>query len=336
MRTLVYSARPYDHEFLDQANSRAGNPASLTYCEARLNVETARFARGFDAICAFVNDALDEDVLTVLSEAGVRLVAMRCSGFNNVDLDAALRLGITIARVPAYSPDAIAEHAVALMLALNRRIHKAYARVRDGNFALDGLIGFDMKGKVVGVVGTGKIGVNVARILHGFGCEVLASDPRPTVELGAVGGQYVSFDSLLERSDIITLHCPLTPSTYHLIGPDAVSRMKPGVMLINTSRGAVMDAQSVIDGLKSGRVGFVGLDVYEEEGDLFFENLSDQVIRDDVFARLLTFPNVLITGHQGFFTSEGLTAISTTTVGNIAAYAETGAPLHPVTLDLVA
>lgn len=336
MKVVVFSTRPYDREFLDRANAASGHPCHLTYFDTRLSVQSARFASGTDAVCAFVNDTLDAKVLEALAGEGLRLVALRCAGFNNVDLDAARRLGLAIARVPAYSPDAIAEHAVALMLSLNRRIHKAYARVREGNFALDGLLGFDMRGKVAGVVGTGRIGLNVARILRGFGCEVLASDPAPGAELDAAGGRYVSFDELLQRADVVTLHCPLTPATHHLIGEDALARMKPGAMLINTSRGAVMDARAVIGALKSGRLGHVGLDVYEEEGDLFFENLSDTVIQDDVFMRLLTFPNVLVTGHQGFFTHEAMSAIAGTTIANLAAFAERGAALHPVTVEMLA
>ena len=336
MKVVVFSTRPYDREFLDRANGAQGHRAQLTYFDTRLTGQSAHFAKGFDAVCAFVNDVLDGDVLEVLAGQGVRLVALRCAGFNNVDLVAARRLGIAIARVPSYSPDAIAEHAVALMLSLNRRIHKAYARVREGNFALDGLLGFDMHGKVAGVVGTGRIGLSVARILRGFGCEVLASDPAPGAELTALGGRYVPFDELLARSDIVSLHCPLTPATHHLIGDDALARMKHGVMLINTSRGAVMDARAVIGALKSGRIGHLGLDVYEEEGDLFFEDLSGTVIQDDVFMRLLTFPNVLVTGHQGFFTHEAMSAIAGTTIANVAAFAQQGAPLHPVTVEMLA
>lgn len=334
MKVVVFSTRPYDRMFLDQANASAGRPHHLSYFDTRLTRQSAHFADGFDAICAFVNDQVGKAELQILAHHGIKLIALRCSGFNNVDLDAARNLGIQVARVPAYSPDAIAEHAVALMLSLNRRIHKAYARVREGNFALDGLLGFDLRGKTAGVVGTGRIGINVARILRGFGCTVLASDPMPNSELVDLGGRYTSFDDLLGQSDIISLHCPLTPATHHLIGRGAVARMKPGVMLINTSRGAVMDARAVISGLKSGKIGYVGLDVYEEEGDLFFENLSDTVIRDDIFVRLMTFPNVLITGHQGFFTREAMSAIAETTIANLCAFESEGAPLHAVTTDL--
>lgn len=235
--------------------------------------------------------------------------------------------------MPAYSPWAVAEHAVALMLALNRKIHRAYARVREGNFALEGLLGFDFHGRTVGLIGVGRIGLAVARIMRGFGCRVIAFDPARSEELIQLGGEYATLDELLAASDVISLHCPLTPETRHLIDAAAVARMKPGVMLINTSRGAVIETSAVIDGLKSGKIGYLGLDVYEEEGDLFFEDLSEQVIQDDVFARLLTFPNVLITGHQAFFTREALTAIAETTIENISAFEKTGEPVHPVTAE---
>ncbi len=306
MKTAVYSTRSYDRDFLAEANRSAGSPHELSFIETHLDRQTARMADGHAAICVFVNDVVDSAALAVLSEAGVRIAALRCAGFNNVDVAAAQDAGIALARVPAYSPDAIAEHTLALILCLNRKIHRAYARVREGNFALEGLLGFDLKGKVAGIVGTGQIGLRVAAILHGFGCEVIASDPSPSRALAEAGGRYVGMEELLARSDIVSLHCPLTPGTKHLIDEPAIAAMKPGVMLINTSRGAVVHAQALIGGLKSGRIGHVGLDVYEEEGDLFFEDLSGRVLQDDVFARLLTFPNVLITGHQGFFTREAM------------------------------
>ncbi|WP_395332582.1 2-hydroxyacid dehydrogenase [Novosphingobium sp. BL-8H] len=333
MKIAVFSTRPYDREFLDQANQAAGGRHRFSWYESRLNATTADLARDHDCVCAFVNDHLGRQELEILAGQGTRLIALRSAGFNNVDLEAARDLGLQIGRVPAYSPDAIAEHAVALILCLNRKIHKAYARVREGNFALEGLLGFDLKGKVAGVIGTGKIGINVARILKGFGCEVLASDPFETPELAQIGGRYVPVEELMAACDIITLHCPLTPDTRHLIDRAAIGRMKHGVMLINTSRGAVMDARAVISGLKNGRIGYVGLDVYEEEEDLFFEDLSEQVIRDDVFVRLMTFPNVLITGHQGFFTREAMSAIAGTTIGNISAFEDSGTPLYPVQVE---
>jgi D-lactate dehydrogenase len=255
----------------------------------------------------------------------VRMIALRCAGFNNVDLPAAEGLGIQVARVPAYSPYSVAEHTIGLILALNRKLHRAYNRVRDGNFSIDGLLGFDLHGRTAGVIGTGKIGAIVARLLHAFGCEMLLHDVRETPELQDVG-RYVSTEELLEHSDIISLHCPLVPTTHHLIDDDAVNRMKRGAMLINTSRGALVDTQALVRGLKSGHVGYVGLDVYEEEADLFFEDLSDRVIQDDVFTRLLTFPNVLVTSHQAFFTRNALEEIARVTMENIAQFGR-GEPL---------
>ncbi|NWK96558.1 hydroxyacid dehydrogenase [Sphingobium lactosutens] len=331
MKVAVFSTHPFDRRFFDAANEAAGGVHELTYLETRLDGRSAPLAAGHEAICAFVNDRLDRATLEILAGQGVRLVALRSAGFNHVDLAAAADLDISVGRVPAYSPDAIAEHTVAMILTLNRKIHKAYARVREGNFALDGLLGFDLRGRTVGIVGTGKIGLNVARIMRGFDCRVIAYDPFPDeAGLAAVGGRYVGWPELLEQSDIISLHCPLTPDTRHLVDAKAIARMKPEVMLINTSRGAVVDTRALIEGLKSGRIGYVGLDVYEEEEGLFFADLSDQPIQDDVFARLLTFPNVLITGHQAFFTREALAAIAETTIANISAFEATGAPLHPV------
>jgi D-lactate dehydrogenase len=327
---VVFSTKTYDRRYLEAANSANNTKHRFTFVDAPLAVHSATLAAGHNAVCAFVNDCLDEPTLQSLASAGVRIVALRCAGFNNVDLNAAQRLNIAIARVPGYSPAAVAEHAVAMMLTLNRHIHRAYARVREGNFSLDGLLGFDMKERTVGVIGTGKIGVALVRILRGFGCRILATDPYPSDECRALGVTYVSLDALLSESHIVSLHCPLTPETRHLIDATAISRMRHGVMLINTSRGAVVDTRAVIKGLKSGAIGYLGLDVYEEEGDLFFENLSDQVIQDDVFARLLTFPNVLITGHQAFFTDEALTAICKTTIDNLTQFETTGAALHSV------
>lgn len=333
MQVVVFSTKAYDRQFLDQANEAAGH--RLTYVEARLSPETARLAAGADAVCLFVNDVLDSDTIAMLSHGGTRLAVLRCAGFNNVDLEVARKAAMTVGRVPAYSPNAVAEHTIALILSLNRKIHRAYNRVREGNFALDGLLGFDLSDKVAGVIGTGKIGEIVARILLGFGCRVIAYDLDRNPSCEAMGVHYTTCDELLSQADIITLHCPLTPATYHLINAEAVSRMKHGVMLINTSRGAVVDARAIIDGLKAGKIGHVGLDVYEEEADLFFEDLSDRVIGDDVFARLLTFPNVLITGHQAFFTWQALTRIAETTIGNISAYERNGEVLHPVSTTMV-
>jgi D-lactate dehydrogenase len=321
MKTLVYSVKPFEREYLTRVNEQQGHEHELQFLEAPLDAATAALAEGYPAVCAFTNDRIDRAALQTLRRGGTRLVALRCAGFNQVDVVAADGLGITVARVPAYSPHAVAEHTIALMLALNRKIYRAHARVREGNFSLDGLMGFDMQGKTAGVVGTGAIGSVVASILLGFGCRVLGFDLKINERCARLGVQYVPFDGLLAESDIITMHCPLTPATHHLINAGALSLMKQGVMLINTSRGAVIDTRAVIAGLKSGRIGNLGLDVYEEEGDLFFRDLSGTVIQDDVFARLLTFPNVLITAHQAFFTREAVDAIASTTLGNISGFA---------------
>ena len=304
------------------------------FVDHHLDEHTALAAEGFDAICAFVNDDLSRPVLEVLADRGVRMVAMRCAGFNNVDLDAAADLGMTVARVPAYSPYAVAEHTVALMLALDRRIPRAAARVREGNFSLDGLLGFDLRSRRVGIIGTGRIGMIVARILRGFGCSLQAYDPYPADDVRDLGVRYVDLDTLLAECDVVTLHCPLTPETHHLLDAEAFAKMKRGAMVVNTSRGGLVDAPALVAALKEGQVGSVALDVYEEEGDLFFEDLSDTIIDDDVFARLLTFPNVLITAHQAFFTAEALEAIAQTTLDNITAFSEgrrSGTELTPDT-----
>jgi D-lactate dehydrogenase len=334
MRVAVFSTKPYDRQFLDAANASARH--ELAYLEPRLTLETAALTRGVTAVCAFVNDALPAEVLQALAGGGIRLLALRCTGFNNVDLAAARKLGITVARVPEYSPHAVAEHAVTLVLALNRNIHRAYARVREGNFALEGLLGFDMKGRTVGVVGTGRIGAAFARILAGFGCTILAVDPAPDAACIAAGVRYVELPELLAASDIISLHCPLTPATHHLIDAAALARLRPGAMLINTSRGAVIDTPAVIAALKDGRLGHLGLDVYEEEADLFFEDLSDKVIQDDVFARLLSFPNVLVTGHQAFFTADALQGIAATTIANITAFERDGRAVYEISVEKLA
>lgn len=318
MRIAFFSTHPFDRDFFDEANRVHGH--DLQYLEARLTPATAALAAGAPAVCAFVNDDLHDTVLTALHGGGVRLIALRSAGFNHVDLPRAFALGLTVARVPAYSPHAVAEHAVAMMLSLNRKMHRAHARVREGNFALDGLLGFDMHGRTIGIVGTGRIGTVVARILSGFGCRILAYDVSVNPECAELGVHYRSLDELWAQSDIVSLHAPLTGDTRHMVDAAAISQMKPGVMIINTSRGALVDAAALIDGLKSGHVGYVGLDVYEEEEQLFFRDLSAQVIQDDVFARLLTFPNVLVTAHQGFFTTEALRAISETTLANISAF----------------
>jgi D-lactate dehydrogenase len=304
----------------------------MRYFEPRLTHETVSLAAGYDAVCVFVNDQLDRYVLEHLADGGVRAIALRCAGFNNVDLAATQDLGMTVVRVPAYSPYAVAEHTVGMMLALNRRLPRAHNRVRDGNFALDGLLGFDMYGKTVGIIGTGKIGEVTATILKGFQCELLAYDPYPNAALEGLA-KYVDLPTLYARSDIVTLHCPLTPQTHHLIDEAAVAQMKHGAMLINTSRGALVDAHAVVEALKTGQVGYFGMDVYEEEADVFFEDLSDRILQDDLLARLLTFPNVLITGHQAFFTRNALDQIAETTLGNLTALEQGEAVPNTVTAE---
>jgi D-lactate dehydrogenase len=317
MRVAVLSAKSYDREFLTAVNADGDFKHELTFLEPRLNEQTASLAHGFPAVCAFVNDHADQSVLQTLARGDTRLLALRCAGFNQVDLSAAKELGIAVVRVPAYSPYATAEHAVALMLALNRKIVRANARTREGNFSIEGLLGFDMHGKTAGVIGTGKIGTIVCRILHGFGCRLLAYDIVPNADCERLGVRCVSLQELYTESDIITLHCPLTPQTRHLINAAALERMKAGVMLINASCGAMIDTPAVIEALKSGKIGYLGLDVYEEEENLFYEDRSLQGFPDDVFARLLKFPNVLITGHQAYFTREALRNIAATTLANI-------------------
>jgi len=315
MKVAVFCAKSYDKKYFDQANRQFDH--ELVYFDAHLNSMTATLARGFNAVCAFVNDDVNRECLKKLSDCGIRTIALRCAGFNNVDLSAAASLGVSVMCVPAYSPHGIAEHAVALILALNRKIYRSYNRVREGNFLLEGLLGFNLNTITIGVVGTGKVGSVLCKIMKGFDCSVLAHDPYPNDGCAKNGIEYVNFESLLNRSDIISLHCPLTPDTYHLIDEKAISCMKDGVMLINTSRGSVIDTVAVINNLKSGKIGYLGLDVYEEERDLFFENVSDKILEDDVFARLLTFPNVLITGHQAFFTSDALENIAEVTLQNL-------------------
>jgi len=324
MHIAVFSSKPYDRHFLDQANLEHGH--DLLYLDPQLTAETAALAAGFRCVCAFVNDRLDAAVLRQLKAGGTELIALRSAGFNNVDLGEARRLGLEVVRVPAYSPHAVAEHAVALLLGLNRMTHRAYNRVREGNFELDGLLGFDLCGKTVGVVGTGRIGQVFADIMHGFGCRILAFDPFPDPAAKAFV-EYVSMDRLLAEADIVSLHCPLTPETHHLIDAAAIAQMKRGVVLINTGRGRVVDTKAVIDGLKSGQIGRLGLDVYEEEEQLFFQDRSQSLIGDDVFMRLTTFPNVLITGHQAFFTAEALTNIAEVTLANVSAF-ERGEAAH--------
>jgi D-lactate dehydrogenase len=324
MTTYFFSSKPYEQAPFAQANAAHG--FTFIFGEAPLNAQNAALAQGAEAVCIFVNDRADAPALAKLATQGCRLVALRCAGYNQVDLAAAAQLGLRVARVPEYSPYAVAEHTVALMLTLNRRTHRAYNRVKEGNFALDGLMGFDFYGKTVALVGLGKIGLATAKILRGFGCRVLGHDPSPSPEARALGIEFGPLDQVLGQAQVVSLHCPLTPQTHHLINADRLARMQPGVMLINTSRGGLVDTHAAIQALKNGKIGYLGLDVYEEESSLFFRDLSGTIIQDDVFMRLLTFPNVLITGHQAFFTREAMQNIADTTVQNLAAFAA-GQPL---------
>jgi len=334
MRTAVFSTRSFDRPALERANESAGH--DLRFLDASLSSETTRLVEDEEAVCLFVSDEAPAGVVEDLADRGVRLIVLRSAGFNHVDVEAAEQHGLTILRVPAYSPHAVAEHTVGLMLALNRKYHRAYLRVREQNFSLGGLLGFDMHAKTVGIVGTGKIGRCTARILAGFGCRLLGYDVVESDEAREIGVEYVELDRLWRESDIVTLHCPLNPDTHHLVDADALGAMKRGVMLINTSRGAVIDTRAAIDALKSGHLGLLGLDVYEEESDLFFRDLSDRIITDDLFVRLVTFPNVLVTAHQAFFTREALENIAETTIGNLSDF-ESGEtkPDNRVTSELL-
>lgn len=321
MKTAVFYTKPYDQKFLGHANH---GKHELVFFESRLTEETVSIARGFPAVSVFVNDQVSADVLKELAAGGTKIVALRCAGYNNVDLKAAAALGITVVRVPAYSPAGVAEHTVGLMLTLNRKFHRAYNRTRDGNFALDGLLGFNMRGKTVGVIGTGKIGLEVVRLVAAFGCNVIGYDAFKNAEAEKLGLRYVELSELFRESHIITLHCPLLPETRHMIGRAAVKQMKKGVMLINTSRGPLVDAHAVSEGLKAGKIGYLGLDVYEEEEGIFYEDFSGKIVEDDLLMRLIAYPNVLITSHQAFFTEEALQAIASTTVHNISEFEKTG------------
>ncbi|NBB11501.1 2-hydroxyacid dehydrogenase [Pseudomonas sp. SLFW] len=327
MRTLLYSSQTYDRDSFLAAKNPGG--IDLHFQPARLTLDTVALASGYPVVCAFINDDLSTPVLECLAESGTKLIALRSAGFNHVDLPTARRLGISVVRVPAYSPHAVAEHAVALILALNRQLHRAYNRTRDGDFTLHGLTGFDLVGKTVGVVGTGQIGATFAKIMAGFGCQLLAYDPFPNPQVEALGARYLPLDELLAHAQIISLHCPLNEHTRHVINEASLSQMQRGAMLINTGRGALVDTPALIGALKSGQLGYLGLDVYEEEAQLFFEDRSDLPLQDDVLARLLTFPNVVITAHQAFLTREALGAIARTTLENIAGWAS-GSPQNLV------
>ncbi|WP_338523002.1 2-hydroxyacid dehydrogenase [Pseudomonas batumici] len=327
MRVIFFSSQTYDR---DSFLARPGaTDLELHFQPARLSLDTAPLAHRHEVVCAFINDDLSAPVLEQLAAGGTRLIALRSAGYNHVDLDAAKHLGLCVVRVPAYSPHAVAEHAVALVLALNRRLHRAYNRTREGDFSLHGLTGFDLVGKTVGVVGTGQIGATFARIMAGFGCQLLAYDPYPNPELQALGARYLSLPELLAQSRIISLHCPLTADTHHLVNRDTLAHLQPGAMLINTGRGGLVDTPALIDALKDGQLGYLGLDVYEEEAQVFFEDRSDLPLQDDVLARLLTFPNVIVTAHQAFLTHEALAAIAATTLDNIRAWSA-GTPQNQV------
>ncbi len=317
MQVSIFSAKDYEKASYEEMLSE---DFEILWFNNQLRAATASLAKGCRVVVAFVNDLLDRPCLEALKSEGVELIALRSAGFNHVDLEAAEELGLVVVRVPEYSPYAVAEHALALLLAVNRHIHKAYARVRENNFSLGGLMGFDLHGKTVGVVGTGKIGQVFCRLLSGFGCEILAFDPNENDELKAQGVKYVSLDELLHRSKVISLHCPLMPETHHLMDEAAFAKCEEGVVLVNTSRGALVDGKALIEALKSGKIGAVALDVYEEESGIFFEDLSDQIIEDDILMRLMTFPNVLITSHQAFLTEEALHNIAKTTAESIQAF----------------
>ena len=329
MKIALFSSKTYDSEYFRIANENFN--FEITHFEARLHARTAHLMAGFDVACVFVNDELDGETIGILKDHGTRVIALRCAGFNNVDLKAANEAGIKVVRVPAYSPEAVAEHALALILTLNRKTHKAYNRVREGNFSLERLTGFNLTGKTVGVIGTGKIGAAYARMMKGMGCRVLAYDKFPSEDLINNGFVYVSLEKLLSDSDIISLHCPLTPETAYLVNRQTLSMMKPGVMLINTSRGALINTNDVIESLKKRHLGYLGIDVYEQEEELFFRDLSEQILEDDHIARLMTFPNVLITAHQAFFTREALTQIALTTLANLEAFQSGSEDINEVT-----
>lgn len=319
MKIAFFSTRDYEKPFFNHANLSAGH--QLTFFKEGLNPSTINMAHGFDVVCTFVNDALNSDALTQLKNLGVKLIALRCAGYNQVDTQAAIAINMPIVRVPAYSPYAVAEHTIGMILTLNRKLHRAYLRSLEHNFSLQGLMGFDLHGKTIGIIGTGKIGSIFANIMKGFGCSVIAYDIYENPECLNIGVSYTTKEHIFANADIISLHCPLTPETHHLINSESIQLFKSNAMLINTSRGGLIHTKAVIQGLKDKKIGSLGIDVYEEEADIFFENLSDEIILDDVFMRLLTFPNVFVTGHQAYFTKEANNNIAKTTIDNISAFA---------------
>jgi D-lactate dehydrogenase len=331
MKVAFFNTKPYDRQSFNEANEQ--HQHEINFFECHLSHETISLAVGYSAVCIFINDYLDAEMLEKLAQGGTSLIALRSAGVNHVDLAAASHLGLTIVRVPAYSPYAVAEHAVALILSLNRKVHRAYNRVREGNFSIEGLLGFDLHGATVGVIGTGRIGAIFAQIMRGFGCKLIGYDAYQNSACLEMGMTYVQISELFAQSDIISLHCPLTPDSHHLINTEAIAQMKAGTMLINTSRGGLIDTQAAIDGLKSGAIGYLGIDVYEQEADLFFEDLSNEVIQDDTFQRLLTFPNVIVTGHQAFFTSQALANIAETTLANITEFEQSGNCVNAVKIE---
>nr|WP_315158673.1 2-hydroxyacid dehydrogenase [uncultured Flavobacterium sp.] len=314
-KVTFFSTQAYDKVFFEKYNIDFGYELELF--ETQLNEQTAKLIQDTDVVCVFVNDVVNESVIKKLAKKNVKIIALRCAGFNNVDLEAAKKFGIKVCRVPAYSPEAVAEHAMAMILTLNRKTHKAYNRVREQNFSLNGLLGFDLRGKTVGIIGTGNIGRAFAKIVKGFGCNILAYDIVIDAEMEKDGVTFVSLETIFKESDIISLHCPLNEHTKHIIDKKSLSIMKDHVMIINTSRGALIETVSVIEGLKEGKIGYLGIDVYEQEEKLFFRDLSADIIQDDAIQRLMSFPNVLVTAHQAFFTNEALTQIALVTFGNI-------------------
>jgi D-lactate dehydrogenase len=320
MKIAFFDTHEFEKEYWQKANSEFA--FDLQFLEPRLTFQTAGLAADMDVVCSFVNDRIDAETVKKLKDSGIRLIALRSAGYNQVDLNACNTLGVPVVRVPEYSPYAVAEHALCLILSLNRKIHRAHARVREANFSLNGLVGFDIHGKTVGILGTGKIGSVMCQLMAGFGCQILAYDVKPNANLvDRLSVKYTSLDEIYRQSDIVSLHLPLTPDTRHILNGTTIAKMKPGVMIINTGRGALIDTTALISALKSGQIGYAGLDVYEEEEGIFFNDLSDQVLRDDALARLLTFPNVLITSHQAFLTREALMNIARTTLENIQAFA---------------
>lgn len=320
MKVAFFSSKSYDQEFFEKENKRFGH--TLRFYETRLDTDTVKLAKNFDAICVFVNDKIDNKTLQKMQKLNIRLLTLRCAGFNNVDLEAADNYGITVLRVPAYSPEAVAEHALTLILTLNRKTHKAYNRVREGNFSLERLTGFNVSGKTVGIIGTGAIGKAFIQLMKGFNVKLKAHDPYPNDELKNQGVEYVTLEELLSQSDIVSLHCPLTPETNRMINSQSLQQIKPGAMLINTSRGKLIDTEAVIKSLRDKRLGSLGIDVYAEEEKLFFKDLSEMIIDDDTISRLISLPNVLITAHQAFLTREALEQIASTTLQNITDFRE--------------